>query len=89
MTIQSKKEKETKEFEIEKDKNLLEMEKAIALIVNKALEEGNKVKGVLGIIDDVQALLEAIIQRDIQAAERYVIKFSGLGEKISLWKWAK
>ena len=81
MTIQSKNKPETEEFEIKKDKNLLEMEKAIALIFNKTLEEGNKIKGVLGIIDDVQALLEAIIQGDIQTAEKYVIKFTGLGGK--------
>ncbi len=81
MTIRSKNKLETEELEYKKDKNLLEMEKAIALIFNKALEEGNKIKGVLGIIDDVQALLEAIIQGDIQTAEKYVIKFTGLGGK--------
>jgi chemotaxis regulatin CheY-phosphate phosphatase CheZ len=81
MTIQTKNKYQTEDFENLKDKNLLEMEKAIAMIFNKALEKGNKIKGVLGIIDDVQALLEAIIQGDIQTAEKYVIKFSGLGGK--------
>jgi chemotaxis regulatin CheY-phosphate phosphatase CheZ len=73
MTIQSL--RETKEV------SLLEMEKAIALVFNKALEEGNKIKGFLGIVDDVQSLLESIILGDIEKAEKYVMKFSGLGGK--------
>ena len=81
MTIQSENKLETEEPEYKKDRNLSEMEKAIALIFNKALEEGNKIKGVLGIVDDVQAMLESIIQGDIQTAEKYVTKFSGLGGK--------
>jgi chemotaxis regulatin CheY-phosphate phosphatase CheZ len=81
MTIQSKTKSKSLKIEIKKDKNLLEMEKAIALIFNKALEEGNKIKGFFGIIEDVQALLEAIIQGDITTAEKYVLKFIGLGGK--------
>jgi chemotaxis protein CheZ len=65
----------------EKEKNFLEMEEAISMIFDKALEEGNKINGVLGIIDDIQALLEAVIQGDVPTAEKYVIKFTGLGGK--------
>lgn len=65
----------------EKEKDLLEMEKAVALIFSKILEEGNRIKGFMAIIEDVQALLESIIQGDIETAEKYVIKFSGLGGK--------
>jgi chemotaxis protein CheZ len=81
MTIQSENKHETEEPGYKKDKNLSEMEKAIALIFNKTLAEGNKIKGVLGIVDDVQAMLEAIIQGDSQTAEKYVTKFSGVGGK--------
>jgi len=73
VTIQSLKEN--------KEVSLFEMEKAIAVVFNKAFEEGNKIKGLLGIIDDVQFLLEAIILGDIEKAEKYVMKFSGLGGK--------
>jgi chemotaxis protein CheZ len=69
------------EPETEKDHTLLEMEKAVALIFNKILEEGNRIKGFMGIIEDVQALLESIIQGDIETAEKYVVKFTGLGGK--------
>lgn len=64
-----------------RQESLLEMEKAIALVFNKAFEEGNKIKGVMGIVEDVQSLLEAVIMGDIQKAEKYVMKFSGLGGK--------
>ncbi|MEW6184283.1 MAG: protein phosphatase CheZ [Thermodesulfobacteriota bacterium] len=67
--------------EVEKDKTLQEMERAVALIFNKILEEGNRIKGFMGIIEDVQALLESIIQGDIETAEKYVVKFTGLGGK--------
>jgi len=63
------------------DENLLEMQKAIALIFNKAMEEGNRIKGIYEIVDDVQIFLEAIIQGDIEKAEKYVKKFAGLGGK--------
>ena len=82
MTIQTKEKQEAEKLGCLKNNNsLLEMEKAIALIFNKAVEEGNKIKGFLGIIEDVQALLEAIIQGDIETAEKYVMKFTGLGGK--------
>ena len=64
-----------------KEESLLEVEKAIALVFNKAFEEGNRVKGVLDIIDDVQSLLEAVIMGDIEKAEKYVQMFAGLGGK--------
>jgi chemotaxis regulatin CheY-phosphate phosphatase CheZ len=64
-----------------RQESLLEMEKAIALVFNKAFEEGNKINGVMGIVDDVQSLLEAVIMGDTQKAEKYVMKFSGLGGK--------
>lgn len=63
------------------DDNLMEMQKAIALIVNKAVEDGSKIKGIYDIVDDVQAFIEAIIQGDIEKAEKYVKKFAGLGGK--------
>lgn len=64
-----------------KDANLLELEKAIALVFNKAFEEGNKIKGVMGIIEDVQILLEAIIIGNVETAEKYATKFADLGGK--------
>jgi len=82
MSIQKKEKQEAENLECVKDNNsLLEMEKAIALIFNKAVEEGNKINGFLGIVEDVQALLKAIIQGDIETAEKYVIKFTNLGSK--------
>jgi chemotaxis regulatin CheY-phosphate phosphatase CheZ len=93
MTIQLQREHEGAEFEnqdlgkassgqhLETDNNLVEMQKAIALIFNKALDEGNKVKGIYDIVDDVQIFLEAIIRGDIEKAEKYVKKFAGLGGK--------
>lgn len=82
MTIQLTGKHEAEKFDsVMDDKRLLEMEKAIALIFNKAVEEGSKIKGFLGIIEDMQALLEAIIQGDVVTAEKYVMKFSGLGGK--------
>ncbi|MBA4392069.1 MAG: hypothetical protein C0407_00790 [Desulfobacca sp.] len=65
----------------EVDDNLEEMQKAIALIFNKALDEGNRIKGIYEIVDDVQVFLEAIIQGDIEKAEKYIKKFAGLGGK--------
>jgi chemotaxis regulatin CheY-phosphate phosphatase CheZ len=93
MTIQSQSNTDSAEFkntdlgkassghQMETDDNLVEMQKAIALIFNKALDEGNKVKGIYDIVDDVQIFLEAIIQGDIEKAEKYVKKFAGLGGK--------
>lgn len=63
------------------DNNLMEMQKAIALIFNKAVEDGSKIKGIYDIVDDVQAFIEAIIQGNIEMAEKYVKKFAGLGGK--------
>ena len=82
MTIQLTGIQKGAKFETVMDnKNLLEMEKAIALIFNKAVAEGNKIKGFSGIVEDMQALLEAIIQGDVVTAEKYVMKFAGLGGK--------
>ncbi len=60
---------------------LLELEKAVGLVFNKVFEEGNKMKGVLEIIEDVQALLEAIILGNVEMAEKYVSKFNRMGGK--------
>jgi chemotaxis protein CheZ len=93
MTIQSQSNTDSAEFKntdlgkassvqhLETNDNLVEMQKAIALIFNKALDEGNKVKGIYDIVDDVQIFLEAIIRGDIEKAEKYVKKFAGLGGK--------
>jgi len=72
---------ERKGVESEKEATLLEMEKAVALIFNNILEESDRIKGFMAVIEDIQALLESIIQGDLDTAEKYVVKFSGLGEK--------
>jgi chemotaxis protein CheZ len=64
-----------------KDESLLELEKAVALVFQKAFEEGSQIKGVLGVIDDVQSLLEAVIQGDTERAEKYVTRFASPGGK--------
>src|SRR4030042_4827006 len=61
-----------------KDEKLFEMEKAVALIFNKAFEEGSKAKGFIEVLGDVQALLESLILGDIKTAEKYLVKFSAL-----------
>jgi len=64
-----------------KDVNLLEMQKAIALIFNKAFEEGNRIKGIYDIVENVQHFLESIIQGDIEKAEKCIKRFSGFDGK--------
>jgi chemotaxis regulatin CheY-phosphate phosphatase CheZ len=59
-----------------KPESLLEVEKAVALVFQKAFEEGSQINGVLGVIDDVQSLLESVIQGDTDRAEKYVARFS-------------
>ena len=81
MMIQSQNKPKAEEFEGKKDKKLLEMEKAITLILNKVLEEGKQIKGFLGIIKEVQALLQAVIRGDIRTAEKHIRQLTGLGEK--------
>jgi chemotaxis protein CheZ len=64
-----------------KPESLLEVEKAVALVFQKAFEEGTQIKGVLGVIDDVQSLLEAVLQGDTERAEKYVTRFTNPGGK--------
>ncbi|HMK65080.1 MAG TPA: protein phosphatase CheZ, partial [Thermodesulfobacteriota bacterium] len=64
-----------------KPESLLEVEKAVALVFQKALEGGSQIKGVLGFIDDIQSLLEAVIQGDTERAEKYVTRFASPGGK--------
>jgi chemotaxis protein CheZ len=65
----------------QRDVNLLEMQKAIALIFNKALEDGNRIKGIYDIVENVQNFLEAILEGDIEKAERCIKRFSGFDGK--------